>query len=138
MAGPTFPTFVYDGDCAFCASCARFVQRWIPTPAAVGAWQLIDIEAVGLTVAECDAAVQWVTSPTEHTSGPVAIADLLKASRPWWRAVGRVLGLPPVLRVAWPFYNWVSRHRTRRCNWAVRATPMHQRRIAAGSRAQRS
>jgi predicted DCC family thiol-disulfide oxidoreductase YuxK len=113
MAGPTFPAFVYDGDCAFCSTCARFVQRWIPTPAAVEAWQLIDVVSIGLTVAECDAAVQWVTSPTEHTSGPVAVADLLKAGRPPWKVIGTLLGLHPVLRVAWPFYNWVSHNRDR-------------------------
>jgi predicted DCC family thiol-disulfide oxidoreductase YuxK len=113
MAGPTFPTFVYDGDCAFCSSCARFVERWIPTQARVEAWQLIDIEAFGLTVTECDAAVQWVTSPTAHTSGPVAIADLLKAGRPWWQALGALLGLRPVLWVAAPLYRWVARNRSR-------------------------
>jgi predicted DCC family thiol-disulfide oxidoreductase YuxK len=113
MTGPALPTFVYDGDCDFCSSCARFVERWIPTPAAVEAWQLIDIEALGLTVAECDAAVQWVTSPTMHTSGPVATADLLRASRPWWRGLGALLRLRPLLRVTWPVYRWVARNRGR-------------------------
>jgi predicted DCC family thiol-disulfide oxidoreductase YuxK len=111
MTSPAFPTFLYDGDCAFCSSCARFVQRWIPTPAAVEAWQLVDIEALGLTVEACDAAVQWAASPTHHTSGPEAIADLLKSSRPWWRVAGLVLGLRPVLWAAWPAYRWVSRNR---------------------------
>jgi predicted DCC family thiol-disulfide oxidoreductase YuxK len=108
---PTFPTFVYDGDCAFCSSCARFVQRWIPTPARVEAWQLTDIAALGLTVEECDAAVQWSTSATQHSSGPAAIADLLKSSRPWWRVAGHLLSLRPVLWVAWPVYRWVARNR---------------------------
>jgi predicted DCC family thiol-disulfide oxidoreductase YuxK len=113
MAGLTFPIFVYDGDCAFCSTCARFVQRWIPTPAAVEAWQLINIQALGLTAADCDAAVQWVTSPTEHSSGPVAIAELLKASRPWWQAAGTLLGWQPMLRVGWPIYRWFGRNRGR-------------------------
>ena len=112
MSTPTsFPTFVYDGDCAFCSSCARFVQRWIPTPARVEAWQLTDIAALGLTVEECDAAVQWSTSATRHSSGPEAIADLLKSSKPGWRVAGHLLSLRPVLWAAWPTYLWVSRNR---------------------------
>lgn len=112
MSTPTsFPTFVYDGDCAFCSSCARFVQRWIPTTARVEAWQLTDIAALGLTVEECDAAVQWSTSATRHSSGPEAIADLLKSSEPWWRVAGHLLSLRPVLWVAWPAYRWVARNR---------------------------
>jgi predicted DCC family thiol-disulfide oxidoreductase YuxK len=111
MATAAFPTFLYDGDCAFCSSCARFIQRWIPTPAAVEAWQLTDIDALGLTVEECDAAVQWATSSTRHSSGPEAIADLLKSSRPWWRVAGHLLALRPVLWLAWPAYRWVARNR---------------------------
>jgi hypothetical protein len=30
-------TFVIDGDCAFCSTCARFIERRIPTPAPGGA-----------------------------------------------------------------------------------------------------
>jgi predicted DCC family thiol-disulfide oxidoreductase YuxK len=131
MTDPPLPTFVYDGDCAFCSSCARFVKRWIPTQAAVEAWQLIDIEALGLSVAECDAAVQWVTSPTKHTSGPVAIADLLSASRPGWRGLGCLLRLRPVLRVTWPLYRWVARNRDRLPGGtATCALPQSERRLA--------
>jgi hypothetical protein len=119
MGSLTLPIFLYDGECGFCSACARFVQHWIPTSAAVEAWQLIDIESLGLTVADCEEAVQWVASPTEHTSGPAAIAVLLKASRPWWRAVGWVLGSRPVLAMAWSAYRWVSRNR----GWFPGGTP---------------
>jgi predicted DCC family thiol-disulfide oxidoreductase YuxK len=110
---PSFPIFVYDGDCGFCSTCARFVMRWVPTRAVVEAWQLVDIEPLGLTVADCDAAVQWVRSPTEHTSGPEAIADLLKASRSWWALLGTALGKRPAHSAAWPVYRWVARNRGR-------------------------
>lgn len=105
------PTFVYDGDCAFCSSCARFIERRIPTPARVEAWQHVDLAALGLTVDECDAAVQWVPVGGQHLAGPLAIAALLRSSRPWWAIAGRALELRPVLALARPAYGWVSRHR---------------------------
>ena len=107
----TFPTFVYDGDCAFCSSCARFVERWIPTDAPVVAWQFADLDALGLTIDEVDVAVQWVTSPSDHSAGPDAIADLLKASRWWWRAAGALLAFAPIRAAAWPIYRWISANR---------------------------
>lgn len=107
------PVFLYDGDCAFCSACARFIERRIPTGATVAAWQLTDLEPLGVSAAECDAAVQWVAGDQTHTSGPVAVADLLRSSRPWWKAIGVVLALRPVLWVAWPVYRWISRHRDR-------------------------
>jgi predicted DCC family thiol-disulfide oxidoreductase YuxK len=112
--GGVTATFLYDGDCAFCSSCARFVQRWIPTPAAVVAWQQHgDLSALGVTEAECDAAVQWVEPGRPPLAGPDAIAALLRSSHPGWRVVGRLLALRPVRAVAWPVYRWVARNRHR-------------------------
>ena len=107
------PTFVYDGDCAFCTTCAEFVGRRIPTRARVLPWQFSDLDALGLTVAECDAAVQWIGTDGTRAAGPDAIARLLGDSRPVWRVLGGLLRLPPVRALAWPAYRWVARNRHR-------------------------
>lgn len=106
-------TFVYDGDCAFCSSCARFAQRWVPTPAAVEPWQRLDLDALGLTRAGCEEAVQWVEPDRPPLAGPDAIAALLRTSHSGWRLVGRLLRLTPVRAIAWPGYRWVARNRHR-------------------------
>jgi predicted DCC family thiol-disulfide oxidoreductase YuxK len=113
MAVGALPTFVYDGDCAFCTSCARFVERRVPTAAQVVPWQFADLDALGLTVEECEQAVQWVSPDGSRAAGPDAIAELLRGSTPVWRPVGRVLGWPPVRRLSWPAYRWVARNRHR-------------------------
>lgn len=109
--------FLYDGDCAFCSACARFVERHIPTPARVAPWQFTDLTPLGLTVAACDEAVQWVAVDASGrrtaASGPAAIAHLLRSSRPHWRALGAVLATKPALAIAGPVYRWVARNRDR-------------------------
>ncbi|WP_344129161.1 thiol-disulfide oxidoreductase DCC family protein [Luedemannella flava] len=117
MSTPAQAVFLYDGDCAFCSSCARFLTRRVPTPATVAAWQRVDIAALGVTGAECDTAVQWITAdatgrPT-HVSGPAAIAALLRSSTPAWRVLGRLLAVRPVLAAAGPVYRLVARNRDR-------------------------
>jgi predicted DCC family thiol-disulfide oxidoreductase YuxK len=107
------PTFVYDGDCAFCTTCAEFVDRRIPTRARVLPWQFADLDGLGLTVAECDAAVQWIGADDVRAAGPDAIARLFGDSRPVWRVLGALLRLPPVRGLAWPAYRWVARNRHR-------------------------
>jgi predicted DCC family thiol-disulfide oxidoreductase YuxK len=107
------PTFVYDGDCAFCTSCAEFIGSRIPTRAKVLPWQFADLDALGLTVAECEAAVQWVDPAGARGAGPDAIAFLLRDSGPMWRLAGRMLATRPVRTVAWPAYRWVARNRHR-------------------------
>jgi predicted DCC family thiol-disulfide oxidoreductase YuxK len=110
--GVSGPTFVYDGDCAFCSSCARFVERHIPTRAQVVPWQRTDLAALGVTQEQAEDAVQWV-GPDRVDAGPVAIAVLLIDAGSFWRPLGWMLKLRPVLWVAWPVYRWISRNRHR-------------------------
>ncbi|MGH3386991.1 MAG: thiol-disulfide oxidoreductase DCC family protein [Nocardioidaceae bacterium] len=104
------PTFVFDGDCAFCSSTARALQRWVGGPADVVAWQRADLAALGLTAAECEAAVQWVDD-ARRSAGALAFADYLRSAGRRWALLGRLLALPSVQVVARPVYAWISRHR---------------------------
>lgn len=108
--------FLYDGDCAFCSKCATVIERFMKTRAEVKPWQWADLDALGLTVDECDAAVQWVAPGASPQAGPDAIARLLRGAKGafgFWKAAGFVLSLPPVRWVAWPVYRWVARNRDR-------------------------
>ncbi|WFE28482.1 DCC1-like thiol-disulfide oxidoreductase family protein [Solwaraspora sp. WMMD791] len=108
-------TFVYDGDCAFCTMCVRFIERRVPHKATLVPWQWADLPALGLTREQGTTAVQWVPAGTTGAAGagPVAIAALLRTSNPLWRAAGTVLGLRPVTALAWPVYRWVAANRHR-------------------------
>jgi predicted DCC family thiol-disulfide oxidoreductase YuxK len=102
---------VYDGDCSFCTSCAQFIERRIPSRAAVVPWQFADLTALGLTRAQAEEAVQWVGTDGSVASGPDAIAMLLRDAGRFWRLPGRALQLGPVRFAAWPAYRWVADHR---------------------------
>jgi len=111
---PELPVFLYDGDCSFCSSCARFAERWIPTDVSITPWQWVNLDALGVTVDEADEAVLWIVDAEYHTAGPRAIADLLLSSRRvLWRASGRILTLAPFQWLARPLYRWIARNRHR-------------------------
>jgi predicted DCC family thiol-disulfide oxidoreductase YuxK len=129
--------FVFDGDCGFCSSSARFLQRWVRPAVPVEPWQRLDLAALGLTRAQCQDAVQLTAQPrpfrgsgspalanpagtgepgglpagTAVLTGPAAIAAVLRIGLWPWRPVGWLLGLRPMQTVAWPLYRWVARHR---------------------------
>jgi predicted DCC family thiol-disulfide oxidoreductase YuxK len=105
----TTPTFVYDGDCSFCTTCAEFIEKRIPTHARVIPWQFADLDALGLTTDECEEAVHWVGS--ERASGPDAIALLLRDAGRFWTLAGGALQFGPVRLAAWPAYRWIADHR---------------------------
>lgn len=110
------PVLVYDGDCAFCSSSARVVAtrlRRSPADFAVEPWQHLDLDTLGLTPAECDEAVRWVSADGIRYAGHVAVAHALRASRWWVRPAGVVLLLPGVTRLGARVYAWVAANRHR-------------------------
>lgn len=102
---------MFDGDCSFCTSCARFIERRIPSTATVVPWQFADLGALGLTREQAEEAVQWVAADGTIASGPDAIALLLRDAGRFWEAPGRALQLRPIRFAAWPAYRWVANHR---------------------------
>ena len=104
-------TFVYDGDCAFCTSCARFIERRIPSRAVIIPWQFADLPSLGLTQDQAESAVQWVEEDGAIASGPDAIALLLRDAGRLWEVPGRLLQVAPVRTASWPAYRWIAEHR---------------------------
>jgi predicted DCC family thiol-disulfide oxidoreductase YuxK len=105
--------FLFDGDCAFCSSCARFIERRIPTSAEVVAWQLTDLAALGVTQAEAESAVQWVDPDGTVAAGAAGVSRLLEDAGSLWRPLGWIIGHRPGSWLAGPLYRLVARNRHR-------------------------
>ncbi|HWM55265.1 MAG TPA: DUF393 domain-containing protein [Solirubrobacterales bacterium] len=115
---------VFDGDCAFCSSCARLLER-IGPEAEIVAWQLADLEELGITAAQAAEAVRWIESDGTVRSGHEAIAvSLVTAGWPW-RIAGRAILLPVVSLLAAAGYRLIAgnRHRLPGGTPACRVTP---------------
>jgi predicted DCC family thiol-disulfide oxidoreductase YuxK len=102
---------VFDGDCAFCTTCAN----WLAGGGRVGTvpWQFLDLDAVGLTLDQVTTSVWWLVDegPVEHSSR--AIGRALVARGGWTTYAGRLLLLAPVRPVADAVYRLVARYRHR-------------------------
>jgi len=104
---------LYDGDCAFCTTCARVLEKRIRPDAEIVAWQLIDLDQLGVTAKQAAAAVQWVPIDGTVRSGHEAIAAALGTAGRAWRIAGRVILLPGITWVAARVYRLVANNRHR-------------------------
>lgn len=107
------PVLVYDGDCAFCTRSVRFIERRIRRHPDIVAWQGTDLAELGLTVDQCETAVQWVGIDGSIDSGHRAVARTLIHGRLPWSLIGRAILLPGVSHVASFVYRVVARNRHR-------------------------
>jgi predicted DCC family thiol-disulfide oxidoreductase YuxK len=106
------PLLLYDGDCAFCTTCARVLEG-IGPDAEIVAWQLTDLAALGITEERAAEAVQWVEIDGTVRSGHEAIARVLEAAGGIWRIAGRMLLLPGISWMAARAYRLVADNRSR-------------------------
>ena len=131
---------LYDGDCGACTRLARFVARRLRPSARAGrlasgragdrasgragvqaggwayeisAYQDADLQSLGLTPAQCDAALQWVDDSGRISSAQDAVARLLLASSPWARPIGALLLGPGINALAGAVYRTVAASRSR-------------------------
>jgi len=107
------PVLIFDGDCGFCTTCARLLQRWVVSSGSplVAPWQRMDLAALGLSAEQCSAAVQWVGEDGRVLSGHVAIAATLRNGHLVWRPLGALLVAPGFSLAAARLYRWVAAHR---------------------------
>jgi predicted DCC family thiol-disulfide oxidoreductase YuxK len=109
----SLPVLIFDGDCGFCTTCARLLNRWVARGGSmrIAPWQRLDLDELGLTEDECAAAVQWVGEDGHVASGHAAVAATLRAGHPVWRPVGALLVAPGFSWLAVRLYSWVAAHR---------------------------
>lgn len=110
------PLLVYDGDCSFCSSSARWITaRWHGPQQAV-AWQDLSVdqlERLGLTLDDVRCAAWWVDAAGRRSRGHVAVARALREADGWPSPVGRALLVPPFRWLAACAYPLVARSRHR-------------------------
>jgi predicted DCC family thiol-disulfide oxidoreductase YuxK len=112
MAARTQPVLVYDGDCAFCTSSARLLEKIGPAAELV-AWQQTDLDALGLTEEAASAAVQWIETDGTIRAGHEAIAAALTSAGGAWELSGRALLLPAISPLAGGAYRLIAANRGR-------------------------
>lgn len=107
------PVLIYDGDCAFCTSSARFGERvlgtdgWTATP-----FQFADLDPALRGRAERE--VLWLTPAGRVYGGADAVAKvLLRTRRLPWNALGGLMLLPGVRTAMAGLYRLVAANRHR-------------------------
>jgi predicted DCC family thiol-disulfide oxidoreductase YuxK len=105
-------TFVFDGACGFCTRVVQWALDHAKEPFAAVPFQRASPDHFGLTMDQARESVWWIDGNLQ-LDGHRAIAEMLRACRAPWPALGRALELPLASSVAAAGYRVVSRVRYR-------------------------
>jgi predicted DCC family thiol-disulfide oxidoreductase YuxK len=111
--GSPGPLLIFDGDCAFCSSTARWAERWIRRLPPAQPYQFTDLASVGLTAEQCEQAVQFVDADGTVHAAQSAVSEVLRASGRGWWLLGSFIRTPGVHWLSGVGYRWVARNRHR-------------------------
>ncbi|WP_283137651.1 thiol-disulfide oxidoreductase DCC family protein [Rhizohabitans arisaemae] len=112
------PVLVYDGDCAFCTTSVKFIERRMRLDARIVPWQFADLAALGVTRERAEYELLWVERAGRVYGGAQAVAKVLLAAGLPWSPAGLLLRLPPL---RWP------------AHWAYRLVAGNRHRLPGGT-----
>jgi predicted DCC family thiol-disulfide oxidoreductase YuxK len=107
------PVLVFDGDCGFCSTSVRVLERWLRPRCEIVPSQFADLEVLGVRRERAEHEVLWVTPPGTVYGGSDAVAKALLSARGAWPVLGAVLLLPPLRQVAHGVYRLIATNRHR-------------------------
>ncbi len=111
------PTLVFDGDCAFCTSSARWFAERLSRPDRPDAtpvpWQFADLAAIGTSPDRAQREVLWVDVDGEVSGGAQAFSRWLRYAGGVWGVAGSIIALPGIARLAAAGYRLIARNRHR-------------------------
>jgi len=113
MDSRRIPILIYDGDCGFCTSAVRLVERRLRPRCTIEPWQVTDLRSLGIPRQRAASEVLWVTPSGEVHRGAQAVAELLLHTGRLWHDVGALMGRPPVSWLASGVYTVVAGNRGR-------------------------
>ena len=107
---------VYDGDCGFCVRSARWIEARLPADARVEPWQSLQLDRLGLSRADVEAAVWWIDDRVRgvrRCRGADAIGRSLVAAGGIWATAGLLIVHPPLCWLARAVYTLIAANRHR-------------------------
>ena len=117
MSTREVPWLVYDGDCAFCTSSARWIaarlERGPRPPATLVPWQFSDLRSLGIEPERAQREALWVTTGGRVYGGAPAFARWLVHAGGAYAVLGRAMSLPGARALASAVYRLVARNRHR-------------------------
>jgi predicted DCC family thiol-disulfide oxidoreductase YuxK len=109
------PLLIFDGDCAFCTSSARWLaerlHQQVGPNAQLVAWQFLDLAALGTSQQRAEQEALWIATDGTIAGGAEAFAAWLRFRGGLYGLAGSAMTLPGIRQLAAAVYSLIARNR---------------------------
>ncbi len=105
------PLLIFDGDCAFCTTCANFARDRLGDRAGVAAWQTLDLTSFRLVESDVTSAAYWIDADRRAYRGHRAVAQAATAMGGVYRLLGMLIEFAPLRPIAAGVYRLIANNR---------------------------
>lgn len=102
---------IYDGDCAFCSSAARFAQRRVAPNLNYSPYQLTELTKYGITTEQAKSSLKFVKANGEVLSANFAVSQIMRNGNKFWRMLSVITTLPIIRSLAALGYKVTAKYR---------------------------
>lgn len=112
------PILLYDGDCGFCSTSIRWVQKNIRPKSEITPWQWADLKQLGTTKKRVMYEAIWIEPNGKIYGGAQAVALILMNAGWFWYPFGILLRIPP--------FRWLG-------HWIYRLVAINRHKLPGGT-----
>jgi predicted DCC family thiol-disulfide oxidoreductase YuxK len=109
--GAAKPVLIFDGDCGFCTTTAKWIEKNSLIPVAIQPYQWAKLADFGLTEEEAAAKVQLVVGGKVFAGHHCMAKLLLLQPNALLKLLGAVMVMPGIDPISAKVYDWVAANR---------------------------
>ncbi len=102
---------IYDGDCAFCSTAARFAQQRVAPSLSYSPYQFTELAKYGITIQQAQSSLKFVTDSGEVLSAHLAVSQIMRSGNKFWQLLGILVDLPMIRSLAALGYKLTAKYR---------------------------
>jgi len=102
---------IYDGDCSFCSSAARFAERKVAPKLTYSPYQFTELAKYGIATEQAQNSLKFVSDSGEVLSAHLAVSQIMRSGNRLWKLLGIIIDLPVFKLVAALSYILIAKYR---------------------------
>ncbi len=105
-------TLLFDGDCGFCQTNVRRIDKLLNSDTTVLPYQKFDFSQTKVTRKDAESALVFIATDSEYYIGAAALSKWLMTGNTLYKVFGSIIAIPGFSQSAQILYKFIAKHKS--------------------------